>query len=275
VIHAVAVPVVDLKHYPSQGFVFSVEAPKFAESVVPGQFVMAAPHVAGQIPYPLLKRALAVYSVEPESDPTAMGFLVKVVGEGTLRLSQLGRGDLVDLVGPLGNGFDLGRAAGKLNLLVVGGTGIASVLMLARSLVRRGEEVRLIYGGRTVDDLIGLEDFTQLEITILTTTEDGTSGLPGLVTDGLREVLEQVPQHLLNVYTCGPNAMMQAVCSITNRLSIDCQLSIEVKMACGFGVCLGCTVKTQSGYQLACSSGPVFDAREFVWEENQEVLSAS
>jgi dihydroorotate dehydrogenase electron transfer subunit len=260
-------PVLENRPSPRHVFVLTVQAPQIAQSVRPGQFVMAAVAGQGDIPSPLLKRALAVFTV-PDREATRITLLIKILGEGTRRLSTLRPGDTLDLVGPLGEGFDLDRGRSRINLIVVGGTGVASAYLLARELARAGEEVRLLYGGRSADDLAGLAPFEQLEIPIITTTEDGTAGRAGLVTDALRECLEQYPARHLNLYTCGPNRMMQVVSEMAVPLGIPCQISVEIKMACGFGVCLGCTVKTTGSYRLACTHGPVFDASEFIWEQS-------
>lgn len=258
---------IENRRYPNGSAIFRVRAPEIAESALPGQFVMAGVATKGGLPAPLLKRALAIFSVHPETrGPDTISFLVKVVGEGTQRLADLQPGDLTELIGPLGNGFDLALARGKINFLVVGGTGIASVLLLAEQLTREGEEVHLVYGGRTEADLIGIEDFLGLDIPVFATTEDGSRGFEGLVTDGFSSYLESFPKELANIYTCGPNLMMEAVTRIAAKYSIGCQISVEAKMACGFGVCLGCTVKTTEDYRLACTHGPVFNASHFVWE---------
>ncbi len=262
-------PVLENRVFPRHVFILTVQAPEIASATRPGQFVMAAVSGQGDIPSPLLKRALAVFTI-PDREPTRITLLIKTLGDGTRRLAAVRPGDTLELVGPLGEGFDLERARNRINLIVVGGTGIASVYLLARDLCHRGEEVRLLYGGRSADDLAGLEPFERLNIPILTTTEDGTAGETGLVTAALRDCLQRYPVRHLNLYTCGPNRMMQVVSEMASPLAIPCQVSVEIKMACGFGVCLGCTVKTSAGYRLACTHGPVFDASEFVWEPRVE-----
>lgn len=263
----VRAPLTENHQFSNGNHILTVQAPEIARQALPGQFVMAAAATEGSIPYPLLKRALAVYSVS--EDRSSLRLLLKVIGEGTRRLSELRNGEALELVGPLGNGFDLERGRGRLNLLVVGGTGIASVLLLARKLLDQGDETILIYGGRTGADLVGLDDFIGLEIPVLVTTEDGSRGTRGLVTDALRETLNRNKERSLNVYTCGPNAMMEAVWKMAEPRSVPCQVSVEVKMACGFGVCLGCTVKTTESYRLACTHGPVFNAETFIWEKSR------
>lgn len=259
--------VIDNQRLPRDYSILTIEAPEIARSALPGQFVMAAVADSGPIPSPLLKRAMAIYTLPDErGENSLLTLLLRVVGDGTRRLASLRPDETVEIVGPLGKGFDLDRAQGKLNLLIAGGTGIASVYLPARSLIRSGEEVELIYGGRTSDDLVGLSDFEALGIPISLTTEDGSRGQRGLVTGALEARLEQLPAHLVNLFTCGPNPMMQAVAGIARQHKIPCQISVEIKMACGFGVCLGCTVKTTSNYRLACTHGPVFDAADFIWE---------
>lgn len=258
-------PVLENRSSPRDVSVLTVRAPEITASARPGQFVMAAVSGQGGIPSPLLKRALAVFTIS-DQDMTKMTLLVKAIGEGTERLAAVRPGDHLELVGPLGEGFDLERGRNRISLIVVGGTGIASVYLLARELARAGEEVHLLYGGRSADDLAGLRPFEHLRIPITTTTEDGTAGKTGLVTTALQECLERYPAEHLNLYTCGPNRMMQAVSEMVVPLGVPCQISVEIKMACGFGVCLGCTVKTLDGLRLACTHGPVFDAAKFVWE---------
>ena len=122
--------VVENRQYPHDSFILAARAPEIAQAVLPGQFVMVAIADRGTAPTPLLKRALAIYSVHAEDGcPSIVTFLVKIVGEGTRRLNSVRTGEYLDLVGPLGNGFDLNQGKGKINLLVVGGTGIASVYL--------------------------------------------------------------------------------------------------------------------------------------------------
>lgn len=240
-----------------------LQCPEIASASRPGQFVMASVESCDETPSPILKRALAVYS----ADRQFFSLLVRIAGDGTRKICQLAAGNNLNLVGPLGNGFDLERASGKCSIITAGGSGIASVYLLARSLKERGHDVCLVYGGRTAADLAGLADFQALRIPIHTATEDGSSGYKGLVTGALEQVLAGLKGESLNMYTCGPNAMMQAVCGLASDRSIPCQISVEIKMACGFGVCLGCAVKTTNGNRLACSHGPVFEAAEFIWED--------
>ena len=263
-------PVIENVRYPQHNYLLAVRAPEVAEKIRPGQFVMAAEVGDQSLPYPLLKRALAVYSIKKEKGrKSVITLLLKIVGEGTRRLAALETGDSVSLIGPLGNGFDTTAASAKISFLLAGGIGIASFYLLAEQLKKSGQEVHLIYGGRTAEDLVVLEDFCRLDIPVFVTTDDGSAGFKGLITEGLKEYVKDFPRNRLLFYICGPNAMMKAVTSLAVEYRVPSQISVEAKMACGFGVCLGCSIKTITSYRLACRHGPVFDAAEFVWEEEE------
>jgi len=262
-------PVLENQAFVDGNFILTVEAPAIARQARPGQFIMAAVARGNELPTPLLKRALAVFTIPDRwSTCSQMTVLVKAVGEGTRKLVAVRPGDQLELVGPLGNGFDLERARSKENILVVGGTGVASVYLLAEDLRRSGESVQVIYGARTRDALVGMDRFSRIGVQVDPVTEDGSVGIKGLVTAGLEQSLARLDHGRCNLYTCGPTRMMQAVASIAELAGIPCQISVEVKMGCGFGVCLGCTVKTVDGHRLACTHGPVFEASKFQWEKS-------
>ena len=250
-------------------FLLTVDAPAMAPLILPGQFVMAAAGEPYSQPFPLLRRAMALFSIEG-SNRDLVTLLLKIVGDGTRKLAGMKEGDSIHLVGPLGCGFDCELARGRRALIVAGGIGIASVYLLAEQLVRQGTDVHLIYGGRTAADLVCLDYFEALPISLLLTTEDGSRGLAGRVTGSLAKYLPGLSPENNVVYACGPNPMMKAVSSQVVHLGVPCQVSVETKMACGFGVCLGCSVKVQDRYCLACTHGPVFEAAGFQWEEEVE-----
>ena len=265
----VQAPIVGSVGYPGFNHLLALRSREIAGSAKPGQFVMAGlPECPSD---PLLKRALAVYSIPPAAgDGDLFTLLIKVVGPGTRQLAALREGDRVSLIGPLGNGFDTSLAKGRVSVLVAGGVGIASVFLLAKELREAGEDVHLLYGARRARDLVGLEDFRDLGIRVEVATEDGSQGFRGLVTQILEPYFRSHPPQRLAVYTCGPNPMMQAVCRLASAHGAGCQVSVETPMACGFGVCLGCSVRTVHSYRLACTHGPVFDSREVVWDTATE-----
>jgi len=262
--HAVEAELVENKQLPQDNYLLTFRAPSISSETLPGQFVMAAPKTHQVVPSPLLKRPLAVYSVHGP----LLTVLIKAIGEGTARLGLMRPGQIANLIGPLGNGFDLTAGRGKINFLIAGGVGIASVYLLAQKLKQQGDETHLLYGARTAADLILLDDFQALDVPVVPATDDGSCGFRGFVTAALGDYMRGYDISLLNFYACGPEPMLKAVSAFACAQHIPCQVSVEARMACGFGVCLGCSVKTKDGYRLACSDGPVFQASELIWDKS-------
>jgi|SRR5690554_4487106 dihydroorotate dehydrogenase electron transfer subunit len=192
-------------------------------------------------------------------------FLIKIVGVGTEALGELITGDRLKILGPLGNGFKI--TEGKKTLLVSGGIGYAPLYLLKKELMYAGNQVVCLHGGRTTEDTFEAD---------LTCTEDGSSGLKGMVTEYLLKFLEENAksreQQFDMIYCCGPEKMMQAVYLLASRFDIPVQVSLEEYMACGMGVCLGCAVKVRTDeekkeYKTVCNDGPVFPANKVVWDE--------
>lgn len=200
---------------------------------------------------PLLPRPMAVYRGEGER----LEFRFKVVGRGTELLATLPEGTSLGVVGPLGNGFP---SPGGRPVLVGGGTGIASLYELAAS---SAGATRVLLGGRSRGDILGLEDFEALEVQLEIATEDGSLGHRGRVT----ELLKPGPED--RVYACGPTPMMARARELAREGGAACWVSLEIPMACGFGVCLGCAVRTVAGVRYVCTNGPVFEAEELLWEQ--------
>ncbi len=220
----------------------------------PGQFVMLRPRSWASDP--LLPRPLSILSVESGR----VSFLVRVVGRGTRLIADASVGDEFALLGPLGTPFpepEIGLKA----ILVAGGVGIAPLLMWAER--HRDVSPILLYGARSARDLALLDRAlacTELEVA----TEDGTAGVEGLVTDLL--VSRAVAGGHALVLTCGPWPMMARVAALAEENSWQCFASLEANMACGRGICLGCSVPARSGeFVTVCRQGPVFDAAEIQW----------
>ncbi len=216
----------------------------------PGQFAMLQLDPSGTRLDPLLPRPMAVYRGNGEE----LEFRFKVVGRGTRVMAELPRGAALGVTGPLGNGFapEPGRS-----VLVGGGTGIASLYELAAG--SQGA-ARVLLGGRSAGEILGLEDFQALDVALEVATEDGSLGRRGLVTDLLR--LESGDR----VSACGPDPMLRRVCELAEKAGARCRVSLESTMACGFGICLGCVVQTRGGYRYVCHHGPVFEGSEISWE---------
>jgi dihydroorotate dehydrogenase electron transfer subunit len=289
------------------------ECPEIARRIVPGQFLML--RLAG-CDDPLLGRPLALYDtvLNERGEPARLDIVYLVVGKLTRRLSQLGPGARLEVWGPLGNGFDP-RPAEHL-VMVAGGIGQTPFLALAREALgqRRygspprqpavAKEVTLLYGARTRELLAGVEDFQRLGVDVHVSTDDGTAGHHGFVTDLLRQFLAQadnaplpkkmtndgmtndefelelatrhssfrhsVMRHSYRLVCCGPEPMMHAVAEIAAAAGAPCQVSLESPMACGIGACFSCVAKVrddQGGwdYRRTCVEGPVFDADRIIF----------
>lgn len=228
----------------------------------PGQFAMIRGGEWGDAP--LLPRPMSYLS-----GGQTPSILVQVHGEGTQRMGRAEASEPFAVLGPLGNGWRR-HDPSKRQLLVGGGVGIAPLLFLARELVAQGAKPILFYGGRKARDLPLAQDALEL-CEVEFSTEDGSRGLCGRVTDLL-------PRHLetnVEVFTCGPNAMMAAVAAKCAAKNIACEVSLEAPMACGFGICLGCAIPTPGGgYLYACAEGPCIDARRVDWQRSQGLLAS-
>ena len=257
------------------------ECPELAERVVPGQFLMLKLHGAND---PLLGRPLALYDtvVDGSGRPIGVDVVYLVVGKFTSRLAQLGPGAKLDVWGPLGNGF--APATAEHLIMVAGGIGQTPFMALAREYTggrRYGESrnppprahVTLCYGARSQEYLAGVDDFRALGIDVRLSTDDGSAGRRGFVTDVLRETLGEsyVPKNQTKIVCCGPEKMMEAVAHVAHEHQIACEVSLETPMACGIGICFSCVVKVkdESGewdYRRTCVEGPVFAAEQIVWD---------
>ncbi len=239
-----------------------------ARQARPGQFVMVS--FPGSTD-PLLGRPFAIYDI---TDDGIVWILFKRVGKGTTLLSRLRPGDTLRIVGPLGRGFSLFEGIEEA-LIIAGGAGIASVRLLMKECLRQGLPTRLLYGARTSEELIGLHDLGTMGVRLYFATEDGSSGHKGLVTDLVAAVVLKDPRlvtRALYAFVAGPFAMVASVVPMLGRAGIRGQCSLESVMACGYGVCQGCVVKTarkadgSMEYARVCAEGPVFLFEEIDWE---------
>ena len=230
------------------------EAPEIARLAKPGQFVMVK---CGE--ENLLRRPFSIYKTDDNKEMFAI--LYAKVGKGTIWLSEQQANSHFDIFGPLGNGFVIGPAAKNL-LLLAGGMGIAPLNFLAIEAQKKGYSVTLREGVKTRLHVRKDED-KPAKVTSITVTEDGSMGDKGLVIDGLSELLSQADQ----IFACGPVGMYQAMAKMPELRNRPVQISLEVRMGCGQGVCYGCTVKTKSGLKQVCTDGPVFNLDDILWDE--------
>ena len=240
----------------------------------PGQFIML--RLVGQTD-PLLRRPFSIHNlIISEGKTEGFELLYKVVGKATAILARQRPGGMVDILGPLGTGFIIPRAARGLHV-VAGGIGVAPMLFLASRLFRDNfdfSDCRVFLGGRTKEDLLCRDDFVQLGLTVDTTTDDGTAGDQCLVTHPLEEAVDRNPPDL--IVACGPMAMLACVTGIAEKHHIACQVSIETAMACGMGACLGCAVEGRADpdrYLHACLDGPVFDAADLKLANDDGIIA--
>lgn len=254
-------------------FRMKILAPGYNRQAKPGQFVMF--RVQRSLP-PLLRRPFGIFRAgympaDCDNMPPKefIELIYKVVGSGTEIMQGLHQGDPVELLGPLGEGFDLG-APDEEKILVGGGIGLVPLYMLAEKMVATSS-VRLLMGGRTRDDIITVTEFGRLGVETYVSTEDGSLGEEGLVTQVLERKLEKYPKS--TVFACGPMPMIEAVQKICSAHGAPLQVSLEALMACGVGACLGCVVKgaehteAEPRYLCTCTSGPVFKAEDLDWNK--------
>lgn len=245
-------------------FLLDVTQREVAEAAQPGQFV----HVRiEQGLDPLLRRPFAICRAVPSTGIVQV--LYEVVGRGTDLLSRKLPGDLVDLLGPLGRGYAISEERCR-SLLVAGGRGIASLVLLAERLLLRKESPIVLIGAPSRERLFFADHLRDLGAEVRTATEDGSEGYVGLVTDLLETCLGTSEK--IEIFACGPEGMLKGVAALSMDRNIPCQLSLEARMPCGLGSCQGCVVEVRPcpgeeapQYRRVCMDGPVFDAREVVF----------
>jgi dihydroorotate dehydrogenase electron transfer subunit len=256
-IRQVSAPITGQVQVAPDHYLMEISAQDLAHTARPGQFVMVR---VGQGLDPLLRRPFSIHAVKDG----ALLLVYRVVGKGTRLLTGLVKGDHLDVVGPLGKGFSLPSQAEDV-IMAAGGIGIAPLLFLAQIIGQTSPRSRmaLYYGARTRAELIRLEPFRELGVSLHLATEDGSLGTRGLVTDLLATLAPGAPPG--PVFCCGPEEMLKAVARLPAMRERKVQFCLEAKMACGMGACLGCAQETRHGYAHVCVDGPVFDLEELSW----------
>lgn len=289
----IAAPILENVRLAKDTYRVRFAAPEIARRIVPGQFLML--RLAGQND-PLIARPLALYDTIPSStgEPEAVDVVYLVKGKLTTRLCELKPGQVLDVWGPLGNGFNHPSPLSPLHsaahlIMVAGGIGQTPFLALAKEylgtlqfgspprVVPPARLVTLCYGARTADYFAGLSEFEALGVNLRLATDDGSRGKKGFVTDLLREVLSEFSIEPAEggtptprIVCCGPEPMMEAVAALATRAAVPCQVSLETPMACGVGICFTCVAKVRDetgewDYRRTCVEGPVFDSGCIVW----------
>ena len=257
-----------------QYFRLVLRAPQIAPLIQPGQFA----HVRIlPLKDALLRRPFSIFQVEGDT----FSILYKTVGKGTEVLSRMRAGEELSVIAPLGHGFTVPQAGGETPLLVAGGYGMAAMFLLAQRSPQKGI---VFVGGRRRVDILCEKEFAAIGWEVRATTEDGSHGEKGLVTQPLLTEMQKAKGkgQKLKLFSCGPTPMLKAIGKIAEDFSLPCELSMDEHMCCGVGTCLTCVikVKTDDGsrraeaqqreggweYQRTCTEGPVFDSRQIVWE---------
>lgn len=232
-----------------------LDSPQIAPVSQPGQFVMVR---CGE--GTLLRRPISIHRL---ADGSKLALLFDVVGKGTQWLSQRKAGDSLDLLGPMGNGYTILPSSRNL-LLLAGGIGIAPLTFLAQRAISQGCSVKLLMGAVTASQLCP-RGLIPLEADLVCATDDGTFGKKGFITDLLPDSIDWADQ----VFACGPAPMYHTlVAQYQQLLGIKpAQISLEMRMGCGIGICYSCTIITQSGLKQVCKDGPVFELNGILWDE--------
>jgi dihydroorotate dehydrogenase electron transfer subunit len=251
---------------------FTVVAPGIAADFKPGHFIAVA--VGGPNTAMVLRRAFAIYSATPAGDYAAtVQFVVAAHGPGTQWLVDRRPGDYLDIVGPLGTPFPLPSDPVPA-VLVGGGYGTAPLLPLAAALMANGSPVEVIIGAASASRLFGELVVRRNVGSVIVTTDDGSAGQRGLVTDPLPDAIERLKAQV--VYACGPMGMLRAVGDVAARYAIPAQVAVEESMACGIGVCMTCVLPVRqrdgsSKFVRSCVDGPVFEATRIRWDDVGEL----
>lgn len=264
-------------------FKITLAAGQIAFHAKAGQFVMVK--INSKTCEPLLRRPLSIHSVKKDN----IEILYEVLGQGTQILSEKKPAEFLDLIGPLGNGFDLtplsvpARPAGRRQagnthiltpILVAGGIGVAPLVFLAQKLKRR--KALALIGARSKNRVLCEKEFKELGCGVKIATDDGSKGFKGRACELLEKTLNSFDRTSSIIYACGPEAMLKAICDITSKFGIKAFGSFEAHMACGIGACMGCTIevreenagKDSSAYKRVCKDGPVFALNQIIWRKD-------
>ena len=255
-------------------YLMGLSASLIANEAKPGQFIHIKCSTGDN---PLLRRPISIHKIEKDKGEIFILFQVK--GKGTEILSERKIGEYLDVIGPIGNGFQLFSKSQKV-MIIGGGIGIAPLLAIAEESVFKGKEVKVLIGAANKKMILGEKYFKKLGVETCIATEDGSYQYKGLVTDLTEKIISKwLPDQ---IFACGPKPKLRKIAQISINKNINSQVSLEERMGCGIGACLGCVCKikiretdnfknnlnqTNYIYKRVCVDGPVFEAREVVWDD--------
>lgn len=247
-------------------YLLSIESPSIASKALPGQFIMI--RVSINL-YPLLRRPFGIHSVKGDF----LEIFFQESGLGTRLLSQKKKSDDLDILGPLGIGFNVDAGPkDKPTAVLGGGRGIAPLYFLAQRLRQQGKEVKVFYGGRSRQDLPLKEKFQRNGFELFCSTDDGSYGYKSKITDLFQKEIFNIKPGFISA--CGPEPMLKQTAKIAGENKIQAELSLESIMGCGFGVCWGCVKKIKKDnkgeWRKICTEGPVFPAEEIIWQDEEK-----
>jgi dihydroorotate dehydrogenase electron transfer subunit len=253
-------------------FLLKVALPDSFDEPLPGNFVMI--RIAG-LGEPFLGRPISIYSTGRNKYSHYIELLFRVAGRGTQILAGLIKGSQVEIHGPLGGSFPVFPE--KKNIVfIAGGIGVAPLSLLAEHLCRRvclpQDSMSFYLGAQTAEEIVGLDKLSALCYNIEVCTDDGTLGQKSLVTSAFKKDMKKYPAADTAVYACGPRGMLESLAQMLKGSRFVCQVSLEERMACGTGACMGCAVAVRDaqgtvGYKRVCADGPIFNLNDVVWNK--------
>jgi dihydroorotate dehydrogenase electron transfer subunit len=266
----------DIRDLGARNYLLTLSTPEQARLVRPGQFIMLK-CVEDVYENPLLRRPFTIFDIHRNArsgKPAGLELLIKDVGAGTHKLVQARPGQVYDCLGPQGRGFQISaemKNRVEIACLVAGGVGIAPLFLLAQNLLTHHVKPILFYGGAGIADLVLREHFEGLGMETIYTTEDGSFGERGLVSQPLAQFLKAYAHKNMRIYACGPWGMMKAVHALSVQHDLQCEVSLEARMGCSLGACLGCVVRSrdhqgEEQYLRVCQEGPVMNSRLIDWD---------
>ncbi|MGD0712342.1 MAG: dihydroorotate dehydrogenase electron transfer subunit [Bacteroidales bacterium] len=237
-------------------YILTLSSPTELPEIFPGQFAEVLIPNSGVT---FLRRPFSIFDVNYKRNE--LKFLIKCIGTGTAKLWTLKKGDMLNVMFPLGKSFNLDINGNAM--LVGGGCGVAPLFLLAKSLHEKNVSINIFIGAKSKNDILFAKELKSFGY-IFITTEDGSEGEKGLVTNHSK--MKAIAADSDKIYCCGPEPMMKTIASIAKKVKVSCEVSLENTMACGIGACLCCVTETVEGNKCVCTEGPVFNTKSLKWQ---------